>query len=87
MANKQIQNQTVILLTVHLSKDIKRFVKLRHLIPQGEPGALGHHGITHRQRSGPRPGPRSEPTRIKKPRTERQDDVGASFHFFHCVFL
>lgn len=75
-------------MTVHLSKYAKRFVvELRCFMSQGKPGAVGHRSTTQRQQSGPKPGPRSEPTRTKRPRTERQDDVGASFHFFHCVFF
>ncbi|XP_075878700.1 collagen alpha-1(II) chain [Nelusetta ayraudi] len=42
--------------------------------PPGKPGAVGHRSTTQRQQSGPKPGPRSEPTRTKRPRTERQDD-------------
>lgn len=87
-AHKHIQNQNAILLIVHLSKYAKRFVvELTCFMSQGKPGAVGHRSTTQRQQPGPKPGPRSEPTRTKRPHTERQDDVGASFHFFHCVLF
>lgn len=54
---------------------------------QGEPGALGHHSTTQKQQSGPKPGPRSEPARTKRPRTERQDDVGESVFSFYWSII